>query len=223
MSAKLTQRQQEVLDYVKSEMEEGNVPTYDCIAERFGFSSTAARDHIDTLAEKNCLSLHLFRKYGLKEPLKQPDVKKSIVLDRLGYNPNFSDVKRELFEVPIYDPILEDPPFFEDENVLGILAIPYELVRYFVDECIAFKYNSESMWGSGFTQGDVIVAKKSRIAASNDIVLANVRGQNVLRRIFFQGTHVTLLSNTMGVDPQSYVMEDVKILCIYQGLYRWKK
>lgn len=222
MSAKLTERQQEVFDYVKSEMKDGKVPTYECIAKRFGFSSTAARDHIDRLVEKNCLSLHLFRKYGLQEPLKQPDVKKSVVLDRLDYNPNFSDAKRQLFEVPIYDPILEDPPFFDDENVSGILAIPYETVRYFVDECIAFSYNSESMRGSGFVQGDVVVAKKSRIAASNDIVLANVRGQNVLRRVFFQGTHATLLSNTMGVDPQSYVMEDVKILCIYHGLYRWK-
>ncbi len=59
--------------------------------------------------------------------------------------------------------------------------------------------------------------------SDNQQIVNDLRGQNVLRRIFFQGTHATLLSNTMGVDPQSYVMEDVRILCIYQGFYQWKK
>lgn len=223
MSAKLTERQQEVLGFIRSEMKAGRKPTYDTVAEHFGFSQAAARDYVRKLSDKDCLSLHLFRKRGLKKTLKEALVGRNIVIDRLGYNPNFTDAKRHLFEVPIYDPILEKEPYFDDENVSGILAVPFEPIKFFKDECIAFRYHSESMRGAGFIQGDVVIAKKTKLAASNDLVLANVSGQNVLRRIFFHGPQVTLLSNTMGVDPQSYGTEDIKILCVYHGIYRWKQ
>lgn len=222
INAKLTERQQEILSFIKSEMEEGNVPDYKSIAKRFKFTVVAARDHVKRLAEKNCVSLNLFTKQEEKEPPDIPEVERSIVFDRLEYNPHFHQKRPNLFEIPIYDPILEKHPFFEDENVKGILTIPIDPIKHYKDECIAFKYNCESMSGSGFVKGDTVIAIKTKKGVSNDIVLAHVHGHNVLRHIHYFGTHVVLSSNTAGITPQSYEIGDVKVLCKYLAVQRWK-
>lgn len=222
MSAKLTDRQQEILDYIKSEMQQERTPNYGDVADRFGFSIQAARDHINALIKKKYLSAKLFRKRHTGE-LVEPTITRSVVFDRIDYNPNFEDTKRDMFEIPVYDPILDQEPYFEDDNVVGVLTIPFDNVKYFRNDIIGFTYNSLSMAGSGFRNGDALIAKKIRIAESNDIVLVNVHGQNLLRRVFLQGTYMTLLSNTDGVDPQSYEIKDVTVICKYIGLQRWIK
>jgi len=220
MGPKLTNRQRQVLTYIESEMEKGHVPTFEDIAKQFKFTSNAARSHVNTLAKKKCLSLHLFKQRGLESAVDPPKVMQSCVIDRIAHKPSIVETPRDLFEIPFYSKVLPIEPFLQDRYVTKVVALSFDKIKFIKEECFAFECFSGSISGAGILKGDIIIAQKVDIANSHDIVLANIQGQNIIRRIFYGGTHVILFANTHGVDPQYYPVGDVVIICKCLGIHR---
>lgn len=220
---KLTKRQKEILSFVDDWMEKGDIPSFDDIAKHFGFTNNAARDHINALSEKGCLSLDLFRKRGIKEPAKDSKVMRNATVDRLAHKPTIAKTPRDLVEIPFYSTIENCHPYLVDKNISEVLAVSYDKVKFIVEECFAFECFTDSVSGIGIRERDTVIGLSVNVANSNDIVLVNVKGQNIFRQIFYCGTHVILFSDTAGVDPVQYPVGEVNIICKCIGVYRWMK
>ena len=223
MKPKLTARQQEVLDYIVSRMEEDKkMPNFEEIGRHFEFSSTAARDHVDILVAKKYLSESTVykRKAPAHKPIDDVSVFTSALLHKRSHTPEFADANWDVFLIPVYRRISDKDPHLIDKYIQGFIPLKMSEIDFIKDECFAFPYNSESMSGSGILEGDYVIARLVEVGRDNDIVLVNVRGKNTLRRIFYNGNQIVLFSDNPGIDPQVYSITDIKIICQYIGIHR---
>lgn len=221
MNNKLTERQREILSFIEGEMKADRVPTYEDIAENFEFSTTSARNHVNTLVKKKYLSLHIFRKRNRKKLINEPEVIKNQVIERLVHKPALIEVPRNIVEIPIYDTILEDDPYLCEKKVKHILAVPYDKIKFIKDDCFGFVCFTDSMNGAGIRKDDILIGQRLDKANNQDIVLANIAGQNVVRRIYYGGTYTILLSDTPGIDPQYYPNNNLVVIGKCIGIHRW--
>lgn len=221
MRTKLTKRQQEILDYIKDRMvKEEGCPSYTDIGKKFGFSPTAARDHVDKIIKKGHLAASLYIKGAVNKPIEEPKIFRSDSLSRIAYKPVMVEACRDVYEIPVYNKIEKKDPYLKDNNIECLLPLPITKIEYIKDICFGFMYNSESMTALGFIPGDIVIAKETREGNVGDVIYVNVSGKNVLRKMFDVGTHIVLVSNNAGVEPEVYRWDDVKIICQCVGIHR---
>jgi len=162
----LTQRQQQVLDYIQiHQHQKGVVPTLREIAKHFSFRSmTAAVDHVRVLQRKGYLD-------------HEPRRARSIRL--LG---EIASSGRPLARVPVYGSI---PAGFADERQqepksdvlvdLGALGIQPK------GKTFAVEVRGDSMIGRHILEGDQVILDAGRTPRHGDVVAALVEGQSTLK------------------------------------------
>ncbi len=201
---KITQKQQEILEYMKKEiLNRGYPPSVREICEAVDLRSTSSvHSHLETL-ERNG--------YIHRDPSKPRAIE--IVDD------NFNLTRRELVNVPMLGTISAGQPILAAENIEGYFPIPAEILPN--AEVFMLRVKGESMINAGILDGDHILVQQQNTANNGDFVVALVDDAATVKTFYKENDCIRLQPENDFMDP--IILPDVKILGKAIGTFRMFK
>ena len=173
----LTKRQQEILDFIESFLQQhGYPPTLREIGNAFGISSTnGVRVNLAALEKK---------KYIIRRPWLSRGIE-------LIYAPKTQTNEGEVGYVPIIGKVAAGEPIFAAENIEGMLAIDDSFLP--TKKVFALKVKGDSMIGSGIIEGDYVLARRQHNAEMGDIVVFIIGDEITVKKYDTKGDKVLLI------------------------------
>lgn len=230
----LTERQQQILDFITGSINErGFPPTLREIGEHFGIRSTnGVNDHLKALEKKG----HL-RREDLKSRAMRPVALDNVVSlaerrHRTGQAPvgelanalampsPASD--EDLIEIDIIGRVAAGQPILAVENVEDTVRIDRVLVGGH-REVFGLRIVGESMIEDGILDGDYVFVKKTATARPGDIVVAMIEGEATVKRYFPEGDRIRFQPANSNMSPiyvRKAEFRSVDIIGIVVGVYR---
>ncbi len=163
-NTKLTDRQRELLEYLRQyQRQNGVMPSTRDIQRHFGFSSqTAAMSHLRALEKKGVIQRH-------------PNKARAVVFPE--------DLERaEIMDIPLYGMIPAGYASAQEQQADGSIAVDVNTLGLSRNtKAFALKVRGESMIGANICDGDMVIleAKEPR---ARDIVAALIDGETTLKR-----------------------------------------
>ena len=174
---KLTNRQSQVLDFIRSHIEAtGYPPTRADIANELGFRSpNASEEHLKALARKGAIEMIPGTSRGIKLP------------DPLG--------------IPIVGRVAAGNPILAEEHIEDRCEIPPSLFSPSADYFLRVK--GDSMVECGILDGDLLAVHSTTEANNGDIVVARIEDEVTVKRLRRQRSRhlVTLLPENRDFAP----------------------
>jgi repressor LexA len=198
----LTQRQSEILDFIKKEIRlRGYPPSVREIGNAVKLmSSSTVHGHLQTLEEKG---------YIRRDPTKPRAIE-------ILKSSNDLSIRNKIVQVPIVGRVTAGQPILAIENIEDTFPLPAELVR---DETVfMLKVWGESMIEAGILDGDQILVRQQSSANNGDIVVAMIGDEATVKRFFKEKTHIRLQPENSAMEP--IYSQDVKILGKVIGVFR---
>ena len=195
---KLTPRQQEILDFIRSNVEMlGAPPTRAEIATAFGFSShNAAEEHLKALAKKGVVVLEPGSARGIR------------LVEQLG--------------LPLIGSVAAGSPILAVENVQGRYALDASLVKPRAD--FLLRVRGLSMLHAGILEGDLLAVHRCAEARNGQIVVARLDDDVTVKRYRKHGSVVELIAENPDYAPivvdtrvQPLVIEGIAVGLIRGG------
>jgi repressor LexA len=177
MDAQLTQRQQEVLDFIREFSERDGVPpTVREIGARFRVTPRAAFDHLKALE----------RKGYLRRRATVGRTSRALTLARSA------ETVRTPGGIPILGRIAAGLPLVSEENREGVLPLAPEWLGARGDDLFSLRVKGESMISAHIVEGDLVVVRRQDHAQPGDVVVALVDGEATVKRFAREGQTILL-------------------------------
>ena len=198
---KISKKQQEILDYIKSEiLNKGYPPAVREICEAVDLRSTSSvHAHLETL-EKNG--------YIRRDPTKPRAIE---IIDD-----SFNLTRRELVNVPIIGSVAAGQPLLAVESVESYFPIPSEYMPN--EETFMLNVKGDSMINIGIYNGDKVLVQKQSTANNGDVVVALVEDSATVKTFYKEDGHYRLQPENDYMDP--IIVEKVEILGKVIGLFK---
>src|SRR5690606_14798814 len=195
MAVKLTDRQQQVLELIRSEIARtGFPPTRAEIARALGFkSANAAEDHIKALARKGAIELTAGASRGIRLTDAPVTVPSGPTLVQQA-----SSALTQLL-VPLVGRVAAGNPILATENVEREIGIEPSLFTQTPDYLL--RVRGLSMRDAGILDGDLLAVKKSPDARNGQIVVARIGDEVTVKRFERAGSHIELLPENPDFSP----------------------
>lgn len=198
----LSQRQTEILDFIKLEIrKKGYPPAVREIGEAVGLlSSSTVHGHLQTLEDKG---------YIRRDPTKPRAIE---ILD------SSSDllVMKKVVHVPIVGHVTAGQPILAVENIEGTFPLPADVVSQ--DNVFMLRVRGESMIEAGILDGDLIIVRQQNEARNGEIVVALIGEEATVKRFFKERTLIRLQPENSTMEP--IYSQDVSILGKVVGVFR---
>ena len=214
----LTQRQQQILDFITASIyERGYPPTLREIGEHFGIRSTnGVNDHLKALEKKGHLKREDLKSRAMR-PVNMPaDAPDNVVpLNRVSMNDDY-------FDVPIVGRVAAGQPMLAVENVEDTVRVD----KFFIGnnrEVFGLRVVGESMIEDGIFDGDYVFVKKAPTADPGDIVVAMVDGEATVKRYYPEGDQIRFQPANSNMAPIMVYKSDfrsVDLIGVVVGVYR---
>ncbi|MCX7709642.1 MAG: transcriptional repressor LexA [Clostridia bacterium] len=211
MQNKLSEKQQLIIDFVNSQVEEkGYPPSVREICKAVGFKSTST---VHAYLEK-------LEKEGLihKDPTK-PRALKVVGQSRTAPVRNIESYvsRKELVDVPIIGKVTAGQPILAVENIEDTFPLPVN----FVQNSTAFmlKVQGDSMIEAGIFDRDLVLVKQQATALNGDIVVALIEDEATVKTFYKEKDHIRLQPENQYLDP-IIVRDNVSILGKVIGVFR---
>lgn len=178
----LTPRQQEVLDLIKSTMQQtGMPPTRAEIARELGFrSANAAEEHLKALARKGVIEML---------PGTSRGIKLNIPLD---------DAEEEM-GLPLIGRVAAGEPILAEQHVESHYKVDPNLFRPQAD--FLLRVNGESMKDIGILDGDLLAVHRTTDVRNGQVVVARVEDDVTVKRLEKKGHEVLLHAENEDFSP----------------------
>jgi len=198
---KITEKQQEILDYMKSQIiNRGFPPSVREICEAVNLKSTSSvHSHLESL-EKNG--------YIRRDPSKPRAIE---IVDDC-----YNLTRRELVNVPMVGTVTAGQPILAVENIEGYFPIPMEYMPN--HETFMLRVKGESMINAGIFDGDQILVQKQNTANNGDFVVALIEDSVTVKTFYKENGYFRLQPENDTMDP--IIVDDVSILGKVIGLFR---
>ena len=170
MKDKLTNRQQEVYDFLKEKFREiGVIPSSRDIQDHFGFASqTAAMNHLRSLEKKGVIK---------RNEDKRHQVAFTDELDR-----------EEIVDIPVYGAIAAGLGEDQEQQQDGCISIDIRSLGIPRNaRTFALKVRGDSMIDAHICDGDTVILE-FREPRRGDVVAALIDGETTLKRYVMQGS-----------------------------------
>ncbi len=199
---KITPKQQEILDFIKSEiLNTGYPPTVREICEAVNLKSTSSVfAHMEKLESNG---------YIRRDPTKPRAIE---IIDD-----NFNLTRREVVNVPIVGAVAAGEPLLAVENLAGYFPIPAEYMPN--AQTFMLKVKGDSMINAGIFSGDTIIVKQTQEANNGDMVVALVDDSATVKTFYREENHIRLQPENDTMDP--IIVDDCKILGKVFGVFRF--
>ena len=179
----ITERQQEVLDFISSFTKEKSYPpTVREIGEHFSISLRAVQDHILALQKKGYLA--------------QTQKKARSLSVLTGAN----DTRPFVSKVPLLGTVAAGKPLLSEENLDGYVNLTEPFVRpgksYF-----ALRVRGQSMINAGILEGDLAIIEQAEVAVDGQIVVAVIDNAITLKRFYKEADRIRLQPENAAFQP----------------------
>ena len=155
---KLTARQTEVLEFIKSYIEEtGYPPTRADIAKKLGFkSANASEEHLKALARKGAIEMIPGTSRGIKLPESENE------------------------GLPIIGRVAAGSPILAEEHIEDYCELPATFFSPNADYLLQVR--GDSMIECGIMDGDLLAVHKTQNVNNGDIVVARIEDEVAVKR-----------------------------------------
>ncbi|MDQ7819100.1 MAG: transcriptional repressor LexA [Armatimonadota bacterium] len=172
MTAALTDRQRQVLDYIASSIRtRGIVPSVREIGQALGLRSpSTVHQHLLALERKGYIRRHGDRMRVLE------------VLDR-----RLLPSGEEVAHLPLVGRVSAGLPVLAQENVEEMIPVPRRMVGWQDDNCFLLTVRGDSMSGAGILDGDMVVVRSQPTAAVGDVIVALIGEEATVKRLAADG------------------------------------
>ena len=200
---RLTPRQRQILDWIRSFCESrGMPPTRAEIAAGLGFSSpSSAEDHLQALAKKGALEIVA----GAARGLRLKDLPGVPVQGTL----------------PLVGRVAAGSPILALENVEAHYRVDADLFAPRADYLL--RVHGMSMQGAGILDGDLLAVHRCADAHSGQIVIARIDDEVTVKRLQRRGRAIVLLPanpafRPIAVDPaRAFAIEGIAVGLVRGG------
>lgn len=210
MTAKLTARQQQVLDIIRSEIERtGFPPTRAEIAQVLGFkSANAAEDHLKALARKGAIELTAGASRGIRllgTDTRESSAPSSSALATLA----------DALLLPIIGRVAAGSPILATEHIEREIGVAPTLFTQTPDYLL--RVRGLSMKDAGIFDGDLLAVKKASEARNGQIVVVRIGDDVTVKRLSRSSNQVVLLPENpdfepiVVTDPDSLSLEGIAV------------
>ena len=195
----LTRRQTEVLDYIRSYIEDNSFsPTLEEIAEVFSVSSVTIFEHVKELERKGEIRTERNRSRSIE-----------LVADTAGDEPRIELVGRIAAGLPIEATERKEPfaidGFFPGGN----------------GDCYILEVKGQSMIDDHILDGDFVIVERRDTARAGETVVALVKDDTAtLKRFYPESGHIRLEPANSTMKPIIVAKADVRIQGIVTGVMR---
>ncbi|MDF2630259.1 MAG: lexA [Symbiobacteriaceae bacterium] len=203
MTDGLTDRQRQVLQFIKEEIRaKGYPPSVREIGEAIGLSSSSTvHGHMARLEEKGFIR---------RDPTKPRAIE---VLDE-----SFSLPRKRTVNVPIVGRVTAGLPIFADQNIEDHFPLPADFVRANEEDLFFLTVQGDSMVDAGILNGDFVLVRRQPSAVNGDIVVALIEDEATVKRFFKEHGHIRLQPENRYMDP--IIVPNAQILGKVVGLVR---
>lgn len=199
---KISQKQLEILEYIKSEiLRVGYPPAVREICEAVNLKSTSSvHSHLETL-EKNG--------YIRRDPTKPRAIE---IMDD-----EFNLTRREMSNVPIVGQVAAGEPILAEQNILDYFPIPVEFMPN--SEAFLLKVRGESMINAGILDGDFVLVEKRPTASNGEMVVALVDDSSTVKTFYKENGYYRLQPENDNMDP--IIVDNCEIVGKVFGVFRF--
>ena len=198
---KITPKQQEILDFIKSEiLQKGYPPAVRDICEAVHLKSTSSvHSHLETL-EKNG--------YIRRDPTKPRAIE---IMEE-----NFYMLRHEVVNVPLVGTVAAGQPILAAENIESYFPIPAEYIPN--NDTFMLKVKGDSMVNAGIFDGDQILVQQQSTAENGEMVVAMVGDSATVKTFYKEDGHYRLQPENNSMNP--IIVDEVTILGKVFGVFR---
>ena len=199
---KISKKQKEILEYIKSQiLERGYPPAIREICEAVNLKSTSSvHSHLETL-EKNG--------YIHRDPTKPRAIE---ILDD-----SFNLTRREMVNVPIVGRVAAGEPILAQENIENYFPIPTEFMPN--NQTFLLKVKGESMINAGILDGDMVLVEQTPSASNGDMVVALIEDGATVKTFYKEEGIFRLQPENDTMDP--IIVKELTILGKVIGVFRF--
>jgi len=202
MAAKISKKQQEVLDFIKDRiLEKGYPPAVREICEAVNLKSTSSvHAHLESLEKKG---------YIRRDPTKPRAIE---ICDD-----SFQMVRTEMVSLPVIGQVAAGVPILAEQNIENYFPVPAEMVPKGADSYV-LKVKGDSMINVGIYSGDQIFVQSCDTARNGDTVVALIDDSATVKTFYKEDGHIRLQPENDSMDP--IIVDDCKILGKVFGVFR---
>ena len=201
MPAKISKKQQEILDYLKEEiLSRGYPPTVREICEKVGLKSTSSvHSHLSTL-ERNG--------YIRRDPTKPRAIE---ICDD-----SFQMVRTEMASLPVVGNVAAGQPILAQENIESYFPIPAEILPS--GESFALRVRGDSMINAGIFDGDLLFVSSCNTARNGEIIVVLIDDSATVKTFYKENGHIRLQPENDTMEP--IIVDQCMILGKVFGVFR---
>jgi repressor LexA len=205
----LTDRQRQVLDFIKSETRrQGFPPTVRDIGHAVGLSSSSTvHAHLAALEAKG-----LIRRDPAKPRALEVIGRENGPVAHTGYGAAGGNV----VELPVVGAVAAGVPTLAAENIEATIPLPTEIVRD--DSTFVLRVKGDSMIDAGILDGDFVVVHQQPTAVNGDIVVAQIEDEATVKRFFRESDRIRLQPENPTMAP--IYSRDVTVLGKVVAVFR---
>jgi repressor LexA len=217
----LTQRQHQVLEYIRQSItERGYPPTLREIGAHMGIRSTnGVNDHLRALERKGYLTREDMKSRALRPcPMEAENDSTTDALEEAVDH----DVDSPLVEVEILGRVAAGLPLLAEENVIDRVQIDRGLLRN-DRQVFGLKVTGDSMIEAGILNGDYIFVQKQITANRGEVVVALINDEATVKYYFPEREYVRFQPANAQMAPILVRASDFKstmILGVVVGVFR---
>ena len=199
---KISQKQSEILEYIKSEiLRVGYPPAVREICEAVNLKSTSSvHSHLETL-EKNG--------YIRRDPTKPRAIE---IIDD-----SFNLTRREVVNGPMVGRVAAGEPILAEQNISDYFPIPKEYMPN--NETFMLTVKGESMVNVGIYDGDYVLVEKRATASNGEIIVALVDDSATVKTFYKENGYFRLQPENDFMDP--IIVPHCEILGKVIGVFRF--
>lgn len=193
MARKITKRQQEIYDFIKSyQREKGYPPSVREMASAVGLSSpSTVHAHLASLEEHGLIkrdktkprALELFNEDG-----------SAVKLANVEENPS-----RGTVTLPLVGRVAAGMPILAEQNVEDTFTLPAEIATN--SSSFVLEVHGDSMVNAGIFNGDYIVVREQHSAMNGEIVVAMIDGSATVKTFYKERGRVRLQPENDAMEP----------------------
>jgi len=201
-TGKITNKQQEVLDYIKSQiLKRGFPPSVREICAAVNLKSTSSvHSHLETL-EKNG--------YIKRDPTKPRTIEIT--------DDEFALMRREMSQVPILGEVAAGQPILAQENILDYFPIPIEFMPN--KSTFLLKVKGDSMINKGILHGDMVLVEESSVVSNGDMAVVLLEDGATVKTFYKENGFIRLQPENEYLEP--IIIKDALVLGKVIGVFRF--
>lgn len=213
MKNKLTDRQEEILTFIKQfTLDSGYPPTLREIGKHFQISSTfGVKRHLEALVKKGFINIESNASRGISMIRKSSD----------DLNEGTWSDDNAFVKIPVIGRVAAGVPISAIENHEGSLVVDPSFFKK-VGDAFALRVKGDSMINAGINDKDLVIVSPNEQAKNGDIVVAMLNEEATVKKFELINNKIRLIPENDTYKPiEVKSQDDFKLVGKVKGVVRW--